>query len=121
MHCRTCGQRCSCRRGSRHFQLSHSGAIGGGEFGYNWQLEPVVFGVEANISGSTLSGGTLISGARAVAGFPANTVAVPASANAKVDYLGTVRARAGYLLMPPLLTYMTGGLAYGGASSGGER
>jgi opacity protein-like surface antigen len=44
-------------------------------------------------------------------------VAVSASANAKVDYLGTVRGRAGYLVMPPLLTYLTGGLAYGGASS----
>jgi outer membrane immunogenic protein len=99
------------------FSTSHSGAIGGGEFGYNWQLGPVVLGFEADISGSTLSGGTLISGARAVAGFPANTVAVSASANAKVDYLGTVRGRAGYLVMPPLLAYMTGGLAYGGASS----
>jgi outer membrane immunogenic protein len=32
-----------------------------------------------------------------------------------VDYLGTVRGRAGYLVMPPLLAYLTGGLAYGGA------
>ena len=99
------------------FSTSHSGAIGGGEFGYNWQLGPVVLGFEADISGSTLAGGTLTSGARAVAGFPANTVTVSASANAKVDYLGTVRGRAGYLVMPPLLAYITGGLAYGGASS----
>ena len=34
-----------------------------------------------------------------------------------MDYLGTVRGRAGFLLMPPLLAYLTGGLAYGGASS----
>jgi outer membrane immunogenic protein len=72
---------------------------------------------EADISGSTISGGTVVSGASAIAGFPANTVAVSGSANAKVDYLGTIRGRAGFLLMPPLLTYLTAGLAYGGASS----
>jgi outer membrane immunogenic protein len=99
------------------FSTRHSGAVGGGEFGYNWQMGQVVLGFEADISGSTISGGTFTSGARAVAGFPANTVAVSASANAKVDYLGTVRGRAGLLFMPPLLTYLTGGLAYGGASS----
>jgi outer membrane immunogenic protein len=99
------------------FSTSHSGAIGGGEFGYNWQLGPVVLGFEADISGSTLAGGTLVSGASGVVGFPANTVAVSASANAKVDYLGTVRGRAGYLVTPPLLSYLTFGLAYGGASS----
>jgi outer membrane immunogenic protein len=95
----------------------HLGAIAGGEFGYNWQLGPVVLGFEADISGSTLAEGTLVNGASGVVGSPANTVAVSGSANAKVDYLGTVRGRAGYLVIPPLLTYLTGGLAYGGASS----
>jgi outer membrane immunogenic protein len=99
------------------FSAGHSGAVGGGEFGYNWQTGLFVLGFEADISGSTISGGTLVSGASAIAGFPANTVAVSGSANAKVDYLGTVRGRAGFLLMPPLLTYLTAGLAYGGASS----
>jgi outer membrane immunogenic protein len=101
----------------RTFSAGHSGAVGGGEFGYNWQTGLFVLGFEADISGSTISGGTLVSGASAIAGFPANTVAVFGSANAKVDYLGTVRGRAGFLLMPPLLTYLTAGLAYGGASS----
>jgi outer membrane immunogenic protein len=95
----------------------HSGAVGGGEFGYNWQMGQFLLGFEADISGSTIAGGTFTSGASAVAGFPANTVAVTASANAKVDYIGTVRGRAGYLVLPPLLTYLTAGLAYGGASS----
>jgi hypothetical protein len=74
-------------------------------------------GVLARLKAPDISGGTLVSGASAIAGFPANTVAVSGSANAKVDYLGTVRGRAGFLLMPPLLTYLTAGLAYGGASS----
>ena len=99
------------------FSTSRSGAIAGGEFGYNWQLGPAVLGFEADISGSTLAGGARVSGASGIAGFPADTVAVLGTANAKVDYLGTVRARAGYLVIPPLLTYLTVGLAYGGASS----
>jgi outer membrane immunogenic protein len=101
----------------RTFGTSHAGAIGGGEFGFNWQSGPFVLGFEADISGSTISGSSLVSGASGVAGFPANIVAVSGSANQKVDYLGTVRGRAGFLVAPPLLAYVTGGLAYGGASS----
>jgi outer membrane immunogenic protein len=99
------------------FGTSGVGIIGGDEFGYNWQSGQFVLGFEADISGSTISGSELLSGASVVVGFPANTVGVSGSANAKVDYLGTVRGRAGYLLTPPLLAYVTGGLAYGGASS----
>jgi outer membrane immunogenic protein len=99
------------------FDTGHPGFIGGGEFGYNWQSGQFVFGFEADISGSSVAGTSLVSGGSAVAGFPANTVTVSGSADAKVDYLGTVRGRAGFLAMPPLLAYVTGGLAYGGASS----
>jgi outer membrane immunogenic protein len=77
------------------FSGSHPGAVGGGEFGYNWSWGQFVLGFEADISGSTIAGGRLISGASAVSGFPANTVAVSGSANEKVDYLGTVRGRGG--------------------------
>jgi hypothetical protein len=79
------------------FGTSGVGIIGGGEFGYNWQSGQFVLGFEADISGSTISGSELLSGASVVVGFPANTVGVSGSANAKVDYLGTVRGRAGYL------------------------
>jgi outer membrane immunogenic protein len=99
------------------FVTSGVGIIAGGEFGYNWQSGQFVLGFEADISGSTMSGSELLSGASGVVGFPTNTVGVAGSANAKVDYLGTVRGRAGYLVIPPLLAYVTGGLAYGGASS----
>jgi outer membrane immunogenic protein len=99
------------------FGGSRAGVVGGGEFGYNWQTGSFVLGFEADISGSTISAGSHASGTSGVAGAPALTVGVAGSANAKVDYLGTVRGRAGFLVMPPLLAYMTAGLAYGGASS----
>jgi outer membrane immunogenic protein len=99
------------------FSTSHSGGVGDGEFGYNWQSGQFLLGFEADTSGSTITGGTAVSGASTVASFPANTIAVSGSANAKLDYLGAVRGRAGFLVAPPFLAYVTGGLAYGGASS----
>jgi outer membrane immunogenic protein len=99
------------------FNTARAGIVGGGEFGYNFQVGQYVLGFEADISGSTIGGNSLISGGSTIGGFPANTMVVSGSADAKVDYLGTVRARAGYLVMPPLLAYATAGLAYGGASS----
>ncbi len=99
------------------FSTGNGGFVAGGEFGYNWQVGAFVLGMEADISGSTISSGSLASGASGVAGIPGNTVGIAASANSKVDYLGTVRARAGYLVLPSLLAYATAGLAYGGASS----
>jgi outer membrane immunogenic protein len=99
------------------FGTSHAGFVAGGEFGYNWQMGAFVLGLEVDLSGSTISGGVLASGSSGVASIPGNTVGVAGSANEKVDYLGTVRARAGYLVMPSLLAYATAGFAYGGASS----
>jgi outer membrane immunogenic protein len=40
-----------------NFSTGHSGAVGGGEFGYNWQMGQVVLGFEADIFGSTINGG----------------------------------------------------------------
>jgi outer membrane immunogenic protein len=40
------------------------------------------------------------------------------AASCKLDNLGTVRQRLGYLFTPTFLLYGTGGLAYGGAKTG---
>src|ERR1700730_14077967 len=38
-------------------QVSHSGFIGGGQIGYNWQIDPSwVWGVEADFQGTTATG-----------------------------------------------------------------
>ena len=60
------------------------GFTGGGQLGYNYQLNPNwVVGVEADMQYSQ-----------------------------QPAWWGTVRGRAGYLVMPDLLVYGTGGLAY---------
>jgi outer membrane immunogenic protein len=87
---------------------SQGGFIGGGQVGYNWQVGPQwVWGVEADLEGTTAKGNT-------TAVFGGNAVFVPLSTNyvRELDALGTVRGRAGYLVLPSLLLYGTAGLAY---------
>jgi outer membrane immunogenic protein len=45
--------------GSKFFDVSTRGVIGGGQIGYNWQASPaVVFGVETDIQASDIKGST---------------------------------------------------------------
>jgi outer membrane immunogenic protein len=97
------------------------GFIGGGQIGYNWQFSNIfVAGIEADIQGVAGSDGTTtgfgvasVAGGSSSAGLPIST---NLSASKRLDYLGTVRGRIGYLVAPSLLAYVTGGLAYGGVN-----
>jgi outer membrane immunogenic protein len=119
------------------FSHTQSGFIGGGQIGYNFQWgSSFVVGLEADMQGTGIRGtsrGLGIGGAqysssasRTFSGEPwipgtdtwtgnvgTNSVG-GTTVNAGVDWLGTVRARLGYLWTPTLLTYATGGLTYGG-------
>jgi outer membrane immunogenic protein len=101
------------------FGTGSSALIGGFEAGYNWQFAPTwVLGIEADISGLANSGAKF--GATQVAprpGFPADTYTSTLSVSQKLDWLGTVRGRLGFLAAPTWLIYGTGGLAYGNATS----
>jgi outer membrane immunogenic protein len=76
---------------------SVNGVIGGGQIGYNWQMNQLVLGLEADIQASGQSGS---GGAGAVAYTD------------KMDWFGTVRGRVGYAF-DRFLPYVTGGWAYG--------
>ena len=84
---------------------SPSGIIGGGQIGFNSQRNRVVFGVEADWQGADISSSQSVS--------PAVAPFITTSATQKLDFLGTLRGRIGYLPIDPLLIYVTGGLAYG--------
>jgi outer membrane immunogenic protein len=99
------------------FSNKPTGFIGGGEIGYNWQAGQWVYGLETDISGASVSGSSAFSGSATPAGFAGNTVNVSALASEKLNYLGTVRGRAGFLIAPPVLIYGTGGFAYGGTNT----
>ncbi len=101
-----------------------SGFIGGGQIGYNWQfMNSFVAGIEADIQGVATGGGnnatTTALDATAGVGLvpPPNVLmATTISSTKRLDYIGTVRGRLGWLFTPTLLAYGTGGLAYGGVS-----
>jgi outer membrane immunogenic protein len=101
------------------------GVVGGGQAGYNWQVQNWVWGLEADIQATGERGSRdigcpvgLCTPRTVVPGFLALVIlapgaAVPASLDQKIDWFGTVRARAGVLVTPRVLFYATGGLAYG--------
>jgi len=99
---------------------SNGGFIGGGQAGYNFQFyNAFVVGLEADIQGiaGSSSSGNAVTAAPSAAPIEAPFTAVGSStASKRLDYLGTVRGRLGYLFTPTLLVYATGGLAYGGAN-----
>lgn len=99
-----------------------SGIIGGGQIGYNFQINPLaVVGVETDFQGTGLSGSSSAfdSTHETLSPFPVGgpnqwPVAGTANVSQRVDWYGTLRARAGVpLLDDALLIYGTGGLAYG--------
>lgn len=84
------------------------GAVAGGQFGFNWQVNSHwLVGAEADYQWSNLDG-SMNSAFRL-----GNVGATNMVANQTVESFGTIRARAGVLIAPPLLLYGTGGLAFG--------
>ena len=86
------------------------GVLGGLQIGYNWDLRPLLLGFETDIQTSDQRGtGNL------AAAFVDNAGADPTSitSSARLEWFGTVRARAGVILADRWLFYLTGGLAYG--------
>ena len=94
------------------------GFIGGGQVGYNWQFwnGSAVAGVEADIQG--IAGSSNRAAVATVAGAPGlpEVYVSTTQVSKRLDYIGTVRGRLGWLFTPTLLVYGTGGLAYGGVN-----
>ncbi|MBV8791254.1 MAG: porin family protein [Pseudolabrys sp.] len=74
-----------------------SGALVGGQLGYNWQFGQTVLGLETDIDWSS------IRGSAACGAFSCQT---------RNDWIGTTRGRIGYAFNR-FLPYVTGGAAYG--------
>lgn len=91
-------------------RLGGLGATGGAQVGYNWQaglmpgLGNLVLGAEADIQGSG-------AGDTSTCAF-CTTTATGIGFAQRLDWFGTLRARAG-IATGPVLSYLTGGLAYG--------
>jgi outer membrane immunogenic protein len=84
-----------------------SGVIGGLQLGYIWQFNPNwLVGLETDFNWSGLKG----TGSSTSLPFG---LSAATTAEEQIKWFGTVRARLGYLPMNNLLTYVTGGFAYG--------
>ena len=84
------------------------GAVAGGQIGYNWQASSWVFGLETDIQWTGQKGSTAFC---LTVGCPLGSFV--ANADYHLRWFGTLRARAGILIDPRVLLYVTGGLAYG--------
>lgn len=85
------------------------GFVGGGGFGYNQQIGRFLGGIEADIQYADLTRTVTLTGVAPVAG---GAPAALYGATQSLDYLGTVRARIGYIANR-LVVFGTGGFAYG--------
>ena len=83
--------------------FNQSGFMIGGTAGYNWQMDSVVFGVESDLSYSTVSG--------------SDDGLCGGSCYTDLQAFGTLRARLGYAA-EGFMPYVTGGLATGLVHSG---
>ncbi len=78
--------------------VKNDGFIGGGQIGYNWQVDPNwVLGLEGDISGSGMSGSSVCYGG--------------VSCSNDINWLATVTGRVGYSFDRALL-YAKGGVAF---------
>jgi outer membrane immunogenic protein len=106
--------------------LKPKGGIGGGQFGYNYQINPTwVVGLEADLQASnehaSNSQSASTSGVFIGPGITGLTSsAVGTTFDARISWFGTARARAGVLITPTTLLYGTGGLAFGGVKVSGS-
>jgi outer membrane immunogenic protein len=92
-------------------KVGGDGFIGGAQVGYNWQLNQFVLGVEADIQGlDNKRQSTFI-------GNPVLGTQLATTASSELSYLGTVRARIGFVPLERWLVYATAGLAYGEVKS----
>lgn len=89
---------------------SGSDLLAGMRAGYNWQNSAFVYGLEGDLSATSLHTNlnTALASTSAVPLFPAPT----ANTMSSIDWYGTLRGRLGWSA-GPWLFYGTGGLAYG--------
>jgi outer membrane immunogenic protein len=94
---------------NENFNAVPGGGFGGGQLGYNYQINSIVVGLETDIQGAG------ISDTRTCLLF-----CIPGTAaliDQQLKWFGTTRARVG-LATGPVLTYITAGAAYGAAETG---
>jgi outer membrane immunogenic protein len=97
--------------------LSPKGFVGGGQIGYDWQVNPSwVVGLVADFQGADIKASSTNSGDLVTRAALPVRFTVAESLSEKLDFLGTVRGRLGYAA-GNWLFYGSGGVAYGDVRS----
>jgi outer membrane immunogenic protein len=92
------------------------GALAGGQIGYNWQVDRKwLFGLEADAQWTDERGrsNTFLGSVRVPVGDNALVLSANTLRSTELPWFATFRGRAGALVDPSLLLYVTGGLAVG--------
>lgn len=97
---------------------SADGVLGGIQFGYNWQTNNVIYGLEADLQASGQKSTATVGGLIPGVGFGPGGNPLTLSTTERLDWLSTVRGRLG-LINGSSLLYATGGLAIGKVSTSG--
>jgi outer membrane immunogenic protein len=97
--------------------LEPDGWFGGGQIGFNYQRDSVVFGLEADWQGGDMEASSIRRYPHiAFDGNPDVDAWFDTTTKVKIDQFGTVRGRVG-LALGKFLPYVTGGLAWAEAKS----
>jgi len=94
--------------------INRFGFIAGGQVGYLWQQNQMVYGVETDLNSFNLNGSRQASGIMPVSYGPGGAIAGTTyniSNSFNTSWLYTLRGRVGWLPKPDMLAYVTGGLA----------
>jgi len=89
--------------------IKSQGFVGGFQAGANWQGGKVVGGLEVDLSSAPIKGSSSVATGVNLVGTPFAAVLTD-----KFDWLGSARARLGYLVSPNVMLYGTGGLGWTG-------
>ncbi len=103
-------------------RVAADGVIGGGQAGYNFVMNRYVLGAEADLQGSNQSGraGFVNAAQGSIADVPIAVWTTAVTQEKTLDWFGSGRIRAGYLITPGLLAYGAAGFAYGGVTAQSE-
>lgn len=99
-----------------NYDLKKSGPLGGLQFGYNYQNGLWLVGIEADFQLADIEG----SFSSPSIFMPAQNFGAHIIESQHLKSLATVRARAGILIAPSWLAYVTGGLAVGKADASSQ-
>lgn len=99
---------------SANLSAPTNAVTGGAQIGYDWQSGGMVVGAEADVQAfskvNSRANSSLLLDIPASGGMQ---IGAFQQGSRSLNYLGTVRLRVGYLALPTLLIYATGGFAYG--------